>query len=151
MNSHCCSVGVQFCSGVRFQLFSDVLHLFQTYFCSDLCCSWLLLDAFTASLFTGLLKKIFKDAISSDFLPITANNLSLHLCVQYITLHYACINSKHLLLIERHCLLYTHLGFELNYLYHHSFEPNFRNDCLMHELIYVENRHTSSGNHKNFI
>lgn len=75
LNSHSqlCSVGVQFCSGVRFQqLFSDVLDLFEAYFYSDLCCSWLLLDAFTAH----LAKNIFKDTFSPSL-----QTLGVYTCV----------------------------------------------------------------------
>lgn len=53
-NLKCFSVGVQFCSGIKFQqLFSDVLNSFQAYFFTQICdvlgCCWIL--------FTALLKK----------------------------------------------------------------------------------------------
>lgn len=90
MNSQACTLGVQFCSGVGFQLLSHVLHLFRAYFYSDLRCSRLLLDAFAASLFTALLKKSSKNPFPLTFPPITTNTLSLYPCVQYQTVRCGC-------------------------------------------------------------
>lgn len=84
-NLKCFSVGVQFCSGIKFQqLFSDVLKLvsglFFTPICDVLGCCWILLPS-------NLRRSFF----FFSFLRITTNTLSLHLCVQYVTVHCGCI------------------------------------------------------------